>query len=193
MNLLYIFIPTILHFLNPKISTEFNAGVMPYSVDENGEVYFLLGEEYQEYWEDFIGKSDEIDNGNIIETAIREFIEETNCFFNKNEIKEKIHNASPIKLNKNTYRYIIEIEKIDTETLSNRNPKCNNVEKVKYCWIKATNLIIAIDSAKDDKHVFLPCQCNGKTNLLDKKMRKNLLKGTESRNQIEVILNQKRI
>lgn len=178
------------HFSNTE--KEFNAGVMPYAIDESGEVFILLGEE-DGYWEDFIGRPEDKDKMNPIETAVREFIEETNCYFNKDEIKSKIQKSVPLKLNESTIRYIIKIQKIDKTKLLDNNTKCDDVEKTNYCWILATELLKAIDIAKDDKHVYVPSECNGKTNKLHKQMRKNLLIGSESRIQIEAILDKMQV
>lgn len=53
------------------------AGILPYQVNENGEIYILLGQDENGKWSDFGGKSEPCDNNNVKNTAIREFFEET--------------------------------------------------------------------------------------------------------------------
>lgn len=59
---------------------DYAAGVLPYRIGDDNEVYILLGLE-SNYWENFIGGYEKFDGGDIIETATREFHQETNCFF----------------------------------------------------------------------------------------------------------------
>ena len=53
------------------------AGILPYQVNENGEVCLLLGQDENNKWSDFGGKSEIYDGYNTKVTAIREFFEET--------------------------------------------------------------------------------------------------------------------
>ena len=91
-----------------------------------------------------------------------------------------------------TVRYIIKIPKASVKKIQENKAKCNDIEKTEYCWILATDLFDAIDIAKDDENVFIPSICGEEENKLDKKMRKNLLKNTKSREKIESIIKQKR-
>lgn len=55
----------------------YSAGILPYAVvDET--IYFLVGKDIRDNtWSDFGGKSEEEDGGDPMETAMREFYEET--------------------------------------------------------------------------------------------------------------------
>ena len=56
--------------------TAYAAGILPYTL-VNGKVYFLLGKDIRDgAWSDFGGKS-EPDDVHVVDTACREFFEET--------------------------------------------------------------------------------------------------------------------
>jgi len=57
------------------------AGIIPYVIDCDQEISFLLGYENNK-WSGFVGKYENCDNLNIINTAVREFNEETAYTFN---------------------------------------------------------------------------------------------------------------
>ena len=58
------------------------AGIIPYTLFEN-QIFFLLGRERSKFWSGFVGGSEP--NESIIQTALREFNEETSLVF-KNHI-----------------------------------------------------------------------------------------------------------
>jgi hypothetical protein len=67
-----------------KMSDEelnYAAGIIPYVIDCEQEISFLLGYENNK-WSGFVGKYENCDNLNIINTAVREFNEETAYTFN---------------------------------------------------------------------------------------------------------------
>jgi lipopolysaccharide assembly outer membrane protein LptD (OstA) len=55
----------------------YSAGILPYQVLENNQIFFLLGKGTDGTWSDFGGKADPKDKNNIKETAAREFYEES--------------------------------------------------------------------------------------------------------------------
>jgi hypothetical protein len=55
----------------------YSAGVLPYCKCHDGNVYFLLGRDYDNKWSDFGGRTEPKDKGQIEETAAREFWEES--------------------------------------------------------------------------------------------------------------------
>lgn len=63
-------------FFNPK-KIIYSAGILPYKVSEDNKVYLLLGKDNQDTWSDFGGRSEIKDQNNILETAAREFFEES--------------------------------------------------------------------------------------------------------------------
>jgi ADP-ribose pyrophosphatase YjhB (NUDIX family) len=86
---------------------KYAAGVIPY-VKENGKIYFLLGYENKK-WSGFIGKYEDCDNENIINTAIREFNEETANIFEDYLIQIKdliVHSKCVFVQTRTKYRII---------------------------------------------------------------------------------------
>lgn len=71
----------------------YSAGILPYQVDENGKMYFLLGKDTSGTWSDFGGKCEFQDKNNIKETAAREFFEESlNSIIDMNTAREMLKN-----------------------------------------------------------------------------------------------------
>lgn len=56
----------------------YSAGILPYTMCDDGQLYFLLGKDIRENtWSDFGGKCEDVDCSQATCTAIREFYEET--------------------------------------------------------------------------------------------------------------------
>ena len=55
----------------------YSAGVLPYTYDQNGVLLFLLGKDLDNDWSDFGGRCEFKDHNEPINTASREFYEET--------------------------------------------------------------------------------------------------------------------
>lgn len=68
----------------------YSAGILPFSIDEDGRVYFLLGKDTKDNtWSDFGGRCEFSDNGIHLNTATREFYEETiGTIMNIQEMKQ---------------------------------------------------------------------------------------------------------
>ena len=135
---------------------KYAAGIIPYSRNSSGEKSFLLGYENGK-WSGFIGKYEDSDNENIINTAIREFNEETAYIFNEfiDIIKNKlIHNDSRLIITKSynnsriVYIYFINIHNsvleypFENDFLNNKKSTNLNEckEKSQIKWIKYTDL-----------------------------------------------------
>lgn len=74
------------------------AGILPYQVNEHGEVYMLLGQDEHNYWSDFGGKSELLDNNDAKKTASREFFEETlNAVVDKQTIDMMLQDEKKFK------------------------------------------------------------------------------------------------
>lgn len=58
--------------------SKYAAGVLPFTFDPSGETLVLLGKDYNGFWSDFGGRSEMSDLNDVIQTASREFWEETN-------------------------------------------------------------------------------------------------------------------
>ena len=78
----------------------YNAGILPYQIGEDGNIYFLLGRDQQGYWADFGGKCDSHkdrtkDGNNIKYTAARECYEETcGSLLGIDELKSMLSNKN---------------------------------------------------------------------------------------------------
>jgi hypothetical protein len=57
--------------------TRYSAGILPYTYDQDGKCYFLLGKDNENVWSDFGGRCEFKDRCEPINTAVREFYEET--------------------------------------------------------------------------------------------------------------------
>jgi hypothetical protein len=74
-----------------------SAGILPISRNEHGDVVFLLGKDSRDgVFSDFGGKAEAIDNGDPVNTATREFYEETlGCLCNSpHSIRERVKKMS---------------------------------------------------------------------------------------------------
>jgi len=96
----------------------YSAGILPYSFDQNGQLFFLLGKDNENDWSDFGGRCEYKDQNEPINTATREFFEESlgavlsiqECITiinENNKIVSKTLNGSPY------YMYPIYIEYIN--------------------------------------------------------------------------------
>ena len=133
-----------------------NAGVLPYCYDQSGQAYFLLGKEPNRTWADFGGNAEKKDK-NTIETAAREFSEETRNVFGKfarglrgaalekkgseEEYKrasiEYIKPRIKVELThpKGYYKmYLAEVDYIPEHSFDNA-AKVDHYEKTEYEWI----------------------------------------------------------
>lgn len=93
------------------------AGILIYSFDEKGNIVFLLGKENNNLhssksnkYSDFGGSREK--NESVIETAIREFDEESmSAILDIDTLKEKINDKNTFNVNINNYtEYVIKIE-----------------------------------------------------------------------------------
>jgi hypothetical protein len=82
----------------PHKKTFYCAGILPYQVNEHGEVYMLLGQDENGCWSDFGGKSELTDNNDAKQTASREFYEETlNSVIDKQTIDMMLQDEKKFK------------------------------------------------------------------------------------------------
>ena len=82
------------------------AGVLPYFYEKSGKAFFLLGQESNNFWADFGGKTEK--NEQVLDTAIREFSEETRYVYGKyaNQVKELAKNKPTKKFLTASMNYI---------------------------------------------------------------------------------------
>jgi hypothetical protein len=128
------------------ITTKYAAGIIPYIKKNDGEIHILLGYENNK-WSGFVGKYEDSDKENIINTAIREFTEETlNIFSDYTDLlKNKIIHSDSILVttrtrNREVYIYFVKFDEffidIPFETIFLKTLNLNKyVEKTKIKWI----------------------------------------------------------
>ena len=152
--------PPLLPELDPRLIDDYNAaGILPYS-RQDGEIVLLLGYEVRAdvcrdcyFWTDFVGGRDPNDKS-AIETALREFHEESRRIFTTSSLQrlmtsESLHSVGPVRI------FLIEIEHVEAEKILKRK-ESSRTEKEGYCWVKLAPLLEAIDksprSAMDPEH-----------------------------------------
>jgi len=136
----------------------YSAGILPYTI-RNNEIYYLLGRDWRdEGWSDFGGKVEDKDNNDTLNTAIREFYEETmGCVLSENEIKSKLKNNIPKNIKSVTlngspyYMYFIYIndenyqkyfKKIYDFLVYSHISETKYIEKCELVWIHSSELYI---------------------------------------------------
>ena len=99
-----------------KSNTRYSAGVLPYTFDQNGNCYFLLGKDNDNDWSDFGGRCEFKDRNDEKNTATREFYEETlGSVMSIQECLDKL-NGNPVKIISKTlngspyYMFLVYIE-----------------------------------------------------------------------------------
>jgi len=96
--------------------TRYSAGILPYTFDQDGKCFFLLGKDNDNDWSDFGGRCEFKDRSEPINTAVREFYEETlGSVINIEECITKL-GQNPVKIVSKTlngspyYMYLMYIE-----------------------------------------------------------------------------------
>lgn len=124
------------------------AGIVPYRI-QGGEIYFLLGlEKSNGTWSGFVGNSQKYES--VIQTAIREFNEESSMVFQDNlqffyeaciSTKPVIENTRP---SKPVYIWFVEcyinvdLEQFNTNQMYLHDPRFK--EKTKLQWFSLTEI-----------------------------------------------------
>ena len=99
-----------------KGGVRYSAGVLPYTFDQDGKCFFLLGKDNDNDWSDFGGRCEFKDRNDEKNTATREFYEETlGSVLTISECMEKINSGSTKIISKTLngspyYMYLIYIE-----------------------------------------------------------------------------------
>lgn len=145
-----------------KNTSRYSAGILPYSFDQNGKLFFLLGKDYENDWSDFGGRCEFKDNNNPINTATREFyeeslgailnVQETTTLINENnKIISKTLNGSPY------YMYPIYIDFLNYNEIFQKmcsfiRYQFDNltisklIEKVCIRWVSVDTLLNSIEN-----------------------------------------------
>jgi len=118
-----------------KNGIRYSAGVLPYTFDQNGKCFFLLGKDNDNDWSDFGGRCEFKDHGDEKNTATREFYEETlGAVISIPDCLDKL-NGNPVKIISKTlngspyYMYLIYI---DYQNYSESFNKTANFMKYHY-------------------------------------------------------------
>jgi len=146
-----------------KNSTRYSAGILPYTFDQSGKCFFLLGKDNENDWSDFGGRCEFKDRCEPLNTAIREFYEETlgsvintqecnvklsqNC----NRIVSKTLNGSPY------YMYLMYVENLNYSETFNKTAQFLRyqfdkqemnklIEKNTIRWVSMDTLLVCIEN-----------------------------------------------
>jgi hypothetical protein len=145
-----------------KNGIRYSAGILPYSFDQNGKLFFLLGKDNDNDWSDFGGRCEFKDRNDPINTATREFyeeslgailnIQETTALINENnKIISKTLNGSPY------YMYPIYIDYLNyndvfQKMISFLRYQFDNsmtsklIEKISIRWVSVDTLLNSIEN-----------------------------------------------
>jgi len=143
--------------------SKYSAGILLYRI-HNGETQFLLGKDIKyNSWSDFGGKCDSADNNRPLQTAIREFYEETcGVLANMHEMTSLIHKKY-VKIHCSSYKkkmYYMFLVKYDKQYLD-----IENIFKDQYMFLKQTNVCMKFKEKKEIKWFSLDYICNNKSML----------------------------
>ena len=141
----------------------YSAGILPFSI-LNGNVFFLLGKDSMENtWSDFGGRVELKDQGNNINTAIREFYEESlGVILSIDNVKLLLKDKSNFTMTKTKtlngapyYMFIVKIchsDKLPDE-FSSRKQFCEYIridkkfkEKKEISWFSKKQVLDSIDN-----------------------------------------------
>ena len=147
-----------------KNSTRYSAGILPYTFDQTGKCIFLLGKDNDNDWSDFGGRCEFKDRCEPINTAMREFYEETlGAVLNIQECTDKLTSESAVKIISKTLNgspYYMYLMYIDYSNYSDTFNKTANflryqfdkqemnklIEKNTIRWVSMDTLLVCIEN-----------------------------------------------
>ena len=152
--------------INKTASIRYSAGVLPYTFDQTGKCFFLLGKDNDKYWSDFGGRCEFRDHNEPLNTSSRELYEETLGAVNSvQETLEKINQSTTVKVVSKTlnqspyYMYLIYVDYLN---YSESFVKTSNflkyhyaqdkrniskvIEKVSIRWVSMDTLLNCIEN-----------------------------------------------
>jgi hypothetical protein len=156
--------------INKKLH-EYSAGVLPYQI-ENNKVYICLGKDKDGFWSDFGGKCDPKDRYYTIETAAREFYEESyGAFLSLEGIREHLSHEENFKvINSESlsgiryFMFLLQIPKLEYSFskfhcvynyMKYINADYQYQEKVDLKWITLTELMYILDHPEQQQEIIL--------------------------------------
>lgn len=169
VNFQYNFAPS------DKFQHVYSAGILPFQVDENHQIYFLLGKDNDGCWSDFGGKCEPKDQNIILDTAAREFYEESlGCILPLTTIRKMLNFENNFELVKSSsmvgipyYMFIVRIPMLPNDTSLDRFKKTFEfiqymnqddkakipyayLEKVEIGWVSLDTLISILNHEKNE-------------------------------------------
>jgi hypothetical protein len=132
----------------------YSAGVLPYAICNKGNVFFLLGKDYESNWCDFGGRCEPFDKSDPIVTAARECWEESlGSIYEYNYLKNVIKKSKYIESKTQTgypyYMYLVKIPYSESYKFKFKSTRSfiNNInidrkykEKLDVRWFSIENL-----------------------------------------------------
>jgi len=122
----------------------YSAGVLPYTYNLNGKCLFLLGKDNEGDWSDFGGRCEIKDRNDPINTASREFYEETlGAVIDIVDCNEKLINGNPIKIVSKTlngspyYMFLLYVDHLNYPETFN---KTSNFLKYHYSYMNSSGI-----------------------------------------------------
>ena len=146
-------------------NSRYSAGILPYTFDQSGKCFFLLGKDYDNDWSDFGGRSELKDNNEPLETACREFYEETlGCIMSIPECIEHLK-TNPVKILSQTlngspyYMYLMYIDFLNYTEPFNKTvqflryqldtQETNKlIEKTSIRWVSIDTMLLCIENSQ---------------------------------------------
>jgi 8-oxo-dGTP pyrophosphatase MutT (NUDIX family) len=143
--------------------TRYSAGILPYTFDQDGKCFFLLGKDNDNDWSDFGGRCEFKDRSEPINTAVREFYEETlGSVINIEECITKL-GQNPVKIVSKTlngspyYMYLMYIENINYSDTFNKTAQFLRyqfdkqemnklIEKNTIRWVSMDTVLLCIEN-----------------------------------------------
>ena len=147
----------------------YSAGILPYTFDQDAKCFFLLGKDNENDWSDFGGRCEFKDKSEHLNTATREFYEETlGAVLNVQECINKI-TVNPVKIISKTLNgspYYMYLLYIDYQNYSESFNKTSNFLKYHYNNEKRIiNKVIEKNSIRwVSMDTILNCLENGQSN-----------------------------
>ena len=156
-----------------KNSTRYSAGILPYTFDQTGKCFFLLGKDNDNDWSDFGGRCEFKDRCEPINTAMREFYEETlGAVLNIQECTDKLTSESAVKIISKTLNgspYYMYLMYIDYSNYSDTFNKTANflryqfdkqemnklIEKNTIRWVSMDTLLVCIENNQKNSPISL--------------------------------------
>jgi hypothetical protein len=154
-----------------KNTVRYSAGVLPYTFDQSGKLFFLLGKDNDSDWSDFGGRCEFKDRNDPINTASREFYEETlGAVLNIQECIDKMTDQKKIiskTLNGSPYyMYFIYIDNLNYSDSFNKTSQflkyqfdtrvtSKIIEKVAMRWVSIDTLLNCIENKDYTKPISL--------------------------------------